>query len=104
MSVKSAMAMSLSSTREAARAVAGPGERRALLRAVAGGDGELSEKARGDLAELVIAGPGLWLGWLEDLQRDGLLEELLDVGVVTGGDGDGAGRGSAAATAGGGTL
>jgi hypothetical protein len=45
----------------------------ALLRAVADGDGELNEKARGDLAELVIAGPGLWLGWLEDLQRDGLL-------------------------------
>ncbi len=85
MSVRSAMAMSPSSTRAAARAAAGPGERRALLRAVAGSDGELSEKARGDLAELVIAGPGLWLGWLEDLQRDGLLEELLDDGVIDAG-------------------
>ncbi len=85
MSVRSAMVMSPSPAREAARAVAGPGGQRALLRAVAGGDGELSEKARGDLAELVIAGPGLWLGWLEELQRDGLLEELLDDGVIDAG-------------------
>jgi hypothetical protein len=30
----------------------------------------------------VLSGPGLWLDWLEELQRESLLEELLAEGVI----------------------
>lgn len=86
MSVQSAMVLSPSSAGAAAFAAAqatgGPGERHPLFQAVAGGGAELDEKVRADLAGLVISGPGLWLGWLEDLQREGLLGQLLDDGVI----------------------
>jgi len=36
-----------------------------------------------DVAERVLSGPGLWLDWLEELQRESLLEELLADGVIT---------------------
>jgi Insertion element 4 transposase N-terminal len=29
-----------------------------------------------------MAGPGLWEGWLADLRREGLMEQLLDTGVI----------------------
>jgi Transposase DDE domain/Insertion element 4 transposase N-terminal len=35
-----------------------------------------------DLAGRVLSGPGLWLDWLEELQRESLLEELLAEGVI----------------------
>ena len=35
-----------------------------------------------DLAERVLSGPGLWLDWLGELQRESLLEELLADGVI----------------------
>jgi len=35
-----------------------------------------------DLAGRVLSGPGLWLDWLEELQRASLLEELLADGVI----------------------
>ncbi len=35
-----------------------------------------------DLAERVLSGPGLWLDWLGELQRESLLEELLAEGVI----------------------
>jgi hypothetical protein len=34
------------------------------------------------LAERVLSGPGLWLAWLEELDRASLLEELLASGVI----------------------
>lgn len=34
------------------------------------------------LPGLVISGPGLWLDWYDDLRRQGLLERLLDDGVI----------------------
>ena len=36
-----------------------------------------------DLAGRVLSGPGLWLEWLEELDRASLLEELLADGVIT---------------------
>jgi Transposase DDE domain/Insertion element 4 transposase N-terminal len=35
-----------------------------------------------DLAGRVLSGPGLWLDWLEELQRESLLEELLAGDVI----------------------
>ena len=35
-----------------------------------------------DLAGRVLSGPGLWLDWLEELQRESLLEELLAEDVI----------------------
>jgi hypothetical protein len=35
-----------------------------------------------DLAGRVLSGPGLWLDWLEELQRESLLEGLLAEGVI----------------------
>ena len=35
-----------------------------------------------ELAGRVLSGPGLWLDWLEELQRESLLEELLAEGVI----------------------
>ena len=34
------------------------------------------------LAGRVLSGPGLWLDWLEELQRESLLEELLADGAI----------------------
>ena len=40
------------------------------------------DRLRADLASRVLSGPGLWLGELEDLDRRGLIEELLADGVI----------------------
>ncbi len=40
------------------------------------------ERLRADLASRVLSGPGLWTGWLDELDRRGLLEELLADGVI----------------------
>ena len=45
-----------------------------------GGEGGLRE----GLAGRVVSGPGLWLGELEGLDREGLLEQLLGDGIVSG--------------------
>ncbi len=37
---------------------------------------------RADLASRVLSGPGLWTDWLEEIDRRGLLEELLAEGVI----------------------
>ena len=37
---------------------------------------------RADLASRVLSGPGLWTDWLEDLDRRGLIEQLLADGVI----------------------
>ena len=37
---------------------------------------------RADLASRVLSGPELWADWLEDLDRPGLLEQLLAGGVI----------------------
>ncbi|MGI8447417.1 MAG: transposase domain-containing protein [Streptosporangiaceae bacterium] len=39
--------------------------------------------ARAGLATRVLSGPGLWLDWLEELDRASLLEELLDGDVIS---------------------
>jgi hypothetical protein len=44
------------------------------------GDGDAVPGA--DLAGRVLSGPGLWLDWLEELDRASLLEELLAEGVI----------------------
>jgi Insertion element 4 transposase N-terminal/Transposase DDE domain len=44
------------------------------------GDGDAVPEA--DLAGRVLSGPGLWLDWLGELQRESLLEELLADGVI----------------------
>jgi Insertion element 4 transposase N-terminal len=44
------------------------------------GDGDAVPGA--DLAGRVLSGPGLWLDWLEELQRESLLEELLAGDVI----------------------
>ena len=44
------------------------------------GDGDAVPGA--DLAGRVLSGPGLWLDWLGELQRESLLEELLADGVI----------------------
>jgi Insertion element 4 transposase N-terminal len=46
------------------------------------GAGEGESRLRADLASRVLSGPGLWTGWLEDLDRRGLIEELLAGGVI----------------------
>src|SRR5271165_3366457 len=43
---------------------------------------EEESSLRGDLASRVLSGPGLWLDWLEDLDRHGLIGELLAEGVI----------------------
>lgn len=55
----------------------------AVIRA-AGQSGEAGdqEALRAELARRVLSGPGLWTAWLEDLDRRGLLEELLADGVI----------------------
>src|SRR5713226_9583773 len=37
---------------------------------------------RADLASRVLSGPGLWTDWMEDLDRPGLIGELLAEGVI----------------------
>ena len=44
------------------------------------GDGDAVPGA--DLAERVLSGPGLWLDWLGELQRESLVEELLADGMI----------------------
>jgi hypothetical protein len=43
---------------------------------------EEESSLRGGLASRVLSGPGLWLDWLEDLDRRGLIGELLAEGVI----------------------
>jgi Insertion element 4 transposase N-terminal len=81
LSVQFAMVMSPSSTRATAQIAAVAGELPSLPRVVAGGEGELDEKVRADLAGLVISGPGLREGWLADMRREGLLGKLVGSGV-----------------------
>ncbi len=92
MSVQFAMLASPPPARAAvlapAEAPAGLAERCPRLRAAIGrvsgddGDAEACEEFRATLAGLVISGPGLWLDWHDDLRRQGLLERLLDDGVI----------------------
>ena len=44
--------------------------------------GEEESRLRADLASRVLSGPGLWTDWLDDLDRRGLIEELLANGVI----------------------
>src|SRR6266851_3684371 len=44
--------------------------------------GEEESRLRADLASRVLSGPGLWTDWLDDLDRRGLIEELLADGVI----------------------
>ncbi len=48
--------------------------------AAAGAEEESSLRA--DLASRVLSGPGLWLDWLEEPARCGLIQELLGEGVI----------------------
>jgi len=43
---------------------------------------EEESRLRADLAGRVLSGPGLWLDWLEEPARRGLIEELLAEGVI----------------------
>ena len=43
---------------------------------------EEESSLRADLASRVLSGPGLWTDWLEELDRRGLIEELLADGVI----------------------
>src|SRR5438105_2780428 len=40
------------------------------------------DRLRADLASRILSGPGLWTDWLEELDRPGLIEELLADGVM----------------------
>ena len=46
------------------------------------GMGAADTVPRAELAERVLSGPGLWLDWLEELDRASLLEELLANDVI----------------------
>jgi Insertion element 4 transposase N-terminal/Transposase DDE domain len=46
------------------------------------GEAREQERLREDLASRVLSGPGLWTGWLDELDRRGLLAELLSDGVI----------------------
>ena len=46
------------------------------------GKGSAEDRLRADLARRVVAGPGLWTDWLEDIDRRGLIEELPADGVI----------------------
>jgi hypothetical protein len=46
------------------------------------GDAGEQERLRAGLASRVLSGPGLWTGWLDELDRRGLLEGLLADGVI----------------------
>ena len=43
---------------------------------------EEESSLRADLASRVLSGPGLWTDWLEDLDRHGLIQDLLGEGVI----------------------
>ena len=43
---------------------------------------EEESSRRADLASRVLSGPGLWTDWLEDLDRHGLIQDLLGEGVI----------------------
>jgi hypothetical protein len=43
---------------------------------------EEEDRLRADLASRVLSGPGLWTDWLEELDRRGLIEDLLAEGVI----------------------
>ena len=59
-------------------------ERYRRLRLAAGRDqtGAEGDRRRADLASRVLSGPGLWTDWLEELDRRGLIEDLLAEGVI----------------------
>jgi hypothetical protein len=46
------------------------------------GEAGEQERLRAGLASRVLSGPGLWTGWLDELDRRGLLEGLLADGVI----------------------
>jgi len=46
------------------------------------GNGDAGAVLRGDLAARVASGPGFWTDWLAELDRQGLLEDLLADGVI----------------------
>jgi len=55
------------------------------LHPVAGCDepeAEEEDRLRADLASRVLSGPGLWTDWLEELDRRGLIGDLLAEGVI----------------------
>ena len=54
-----------------------------LIRAVEqSGEAGERERLRAGLASRVLSGPGLWTGWLDELDRRGLVEGLLADGVI----------------------
>jgi hypothetical protein len=46
------------------------------------GDGDAGAVPDAELAARVASGPGFWTGWLAELDRQGLLEELLADDVI----------------------
>ena len=60
-------------------------ERYPQLHSVAGYDqteDEEEDRLRAGLASRVLSGPGLWTDWLEELDRRGLIQDLLAEGVI----------------------
>jgi hypothetical protein len=53
-------------------------------RPAVGAGAEEESGLRAGLASRVLSGPELWADWLEDLDRPGLLEQLLAGGVIDG--------------------
>ncbi len=51
-------------------------------RAAVPAEAEEEPGLRADLASRILSGPGLWLDWLEELDRHGLIEELLAERVI----------------------
>jgi len=45
-------------------------------------EAEEGDRLRADLASRVLSGPGLWTDWLEELDRCGLIGDLLAEGVI----------------------
>jgi hypothetical protein len=55
-----------------------------LAMAAAGAEAEAEDeesRVQAGLASRILSGPGLWLDWLEEIDRRGLVEELLAEGI-----------------------
>jgi hypothetical protein len=56
-----------------------------LAMAAAGAEAEAEDeesRLQAGLASRILSGPGLWLDWLEEIDRRGLVEELLAEGIT----------------------